>query len=74
MIQIKDNGIGIPQEEQAHLFNRFYRANNAKNIDGTGLGLNIAKHYTELMGGTVGFVSKLNEGATFWIALPIDDK
>ena len=71
LIQIKDSGIGIPQEENEQLFNRFFRANNAKNIEGTGLGLNIAKHYTELMGGTIGFVSKLNVGTTFWVELPI---
>jgi len=74
LIQIKDRGIGIPQEEQEQLFNRFYRAKNANNIEGTGLGLNIAKYYTELMGGTIGFVSKLNVGTTFWIELPIDNK
>ena len=71
LIQIKDSGIGIPQEEQEQLFKRFYRANNATNIEGTGLGLNIAKHYTKLMGGTIGFVSKQNIGTTFWVELPI---
>lgn len=73
LIQIKDYGMGIPQEEKEQLFNRFFRANNAINIEGTGLGLNIAKHYTELMGGTIGFVSKLNVGTTFWVELPIEN-
>jgi PAS domain S-box-containing protein len=72
LIQITDQGIGIPEDEQKQLFDRFYRAKNALNIEGTGLGLNIAKHYAELMGGTIGFVSKLNEGTTFWIEFPID--
>lgn len=72
LIQITDQGIGIPEEEQKHLFNRFFRAKNAHNIEGTGLGLNIAKHYTQLMGGTIGFKSKVNVGATFWIKLPMD--
>ncbi len=74
LIEIKDSGIGISLEEQKQLFNRFFRANNAVNIEGTGLGLNIARHYTKLMGGTIGFVSKLNKGTTFWVELPIDDK
>ncbi|SDI30711.1 PAS domain S-box protein [Winogradskyella thalassocola] len=73
LIEIKDSGIGIPQEEQDQLFNRFFRANNAINIEGTGLGLNIAKHYTELMGGTISFESKLNEGTTFCVELPINN-
>ena len=74
LIQIKDNGIGIPKKDQEQLFNRFFRANNVTNIEGTGLGLNIAKYNTELMGGTIGFVSQLNAGATFWVKLPIDYK
>nr|WP_321230210.1 PAS domain S-box protein [uncultured Psychroserpens sp.] len=73
LIQITDQGIGISEEEQKHLFDRFFRAKNANNIEGTGLGLNIAKYYTELMGGTIGYKSKLNVGTTFWIELPIDD-
>ena len=70
LIQITDQGIGIPEDEQKHLFNRFFRAKNANNIEGTGLGLNIAKHYTELMGGTIGFKSKPNVSTTFWVKLP----
>ncbi|WP_299111299.1 PAS domain S-box protein [uncultured Winogradskyella sp.] len=73
LIEIRDSGIGIPQEEQDQLFNRFFRANNAINIEGTGLGLNIAKHYTELMDGTISFKSKLNEGTTFCVELPINN-
>ncbi|GAA4946330.1 hypothetical protein GCM10023314_19530 [Algibacter agarivorans] len=71
LIQITDQGIGIPEEEQKHLFERFFRANNAINIEGTGLGLNIVKHYTELLGGIIGFKSRLNIGTTFWVELPI---
>ena len=71
IIQLTDQGIGIPEEDRARLFHRFYRANNAINIEGTGLGLNIAKHYTELMNGSIGFKSTLNKGTTFWIELPI---
>ncbi|WP_339626642.1 PAS domain S-box protein [uncultured Winogradskyella sp.] len=73
-IQIKDQGIGIPKEEERHLFKRFFRAKNVVNIEGTGLGLNIAKHYTELMGGSIGCKSLLNVGTTFWVDLPVDNR
>ncbi len=65
LFEITDNGMGIPKEEQTHIFTRFFRAKNVSNIEGTGLGLNIVKHYTELMGGTVSFVSEINKDTTF---------
>ncbi len=68
--EISDSGIGIPNEEQQYLFSRFFRAKNAVNIEGTGLGLNIVKHYTELMGGRVTFDSEVNKGATFIVSFP----
>ena len=71
LIQITDQGIGIPEEEQSHLFQRFFRASNAVNIEGTGLGLNIVKNYTELMGGTLEFNSEVNKGTTFSVEFPI---
>ena len=64
-ISITDMGIGIPEEEQKHLFDRFFRASNATNIKGTGLGLHIVKRYAELMNGTVSFVSIAGKGSTF---------
>lgn len=69
-VEIKDHGIGIPIEDQNNMFQRFYRATNVSNIQGTGLGLNIVKQYTELMGGTISFKSQLNEGSSFYIAFP----
>ncbi|WP_026898169.1 PAS domain-containing sensor histidine kinase [Daejeonella oryzae] len=63
-IMVKDNGIGIPQEEQKYLFEPFFRANNTGNIPGTGLGLNIVKRYAELMGGEVIYKSAQNRGTT----------
>ena len=73
-IAIQDQGMGIPEDEQEQLFNRFFRARNAVNIPGTGLGLHIVKHYTELMGGTVTFKSHPGEGSTFYIKLPVQIK
>ena len=66
-ISVKDSGIGISEEDQVSLFNRFYRASNAGQIQGTGLGLNIVKRYVNIMGGQIIFESKLNKGSTFSI-------
>ncbi|SDS23968.1 PAS domain S-box-containing protein [Polaribacter sp. KT25b] len=73
-IKIIDQGIGIPQEDQANMFQRFYRADNAANIQGTGLGLNIVKQYTDLMDGTINFKSELNKGSTFYLEFPLKEK
>jgi len=69
-IEVEDKGIGIPEEEQEQLFSRFFRATNALNIKGTGLGLTIVKRYLELMGGEISFVSKANQGTTFTVVIP----
>ena len=66
-LQVQDQGIGIPKEEQEKLFERFFRGKNAQNIQGTGLGLNIVKQYVDLMEGTIDFNSKINKGTTFLI-------
>ncbi len=71
-IQIQDQGIGIPKEEQQHLFERFYRANNVTNIQGTGLGLNIVSKYLEAMNGNIEFESELNKGTRFNISIPLN--
>jgi len=63
-ITVKDNGIGIPEEEQKNLFEPFFRAHNTGNIPGTGLGLNIVKRYIALMGGKVICQSAQNQGTT----------
>ncbi len=70
-LQVADEGMGIPIEEQDNLFERFFRAKNATNIQGTGLGLHIVKQYTELMGGTISFKSKLGKGAIFYVDFPV---
>lgn len=68
-ITIKDHGIGIPEEELVHLFDPFYRASNAKDYSGTGLGTSIAKEYVELIGGTIHVSSQLGKGTEFEIQL-----
>lgn len=65
LMTIKDNGIGIPETDQVHLFEPFFRAHNTGNIPGTGLGLNIVLRYASLMNGQVHFESIINQGTTF---------
>jgi two-component system sensor kinase FixL len=67
-IIIKDNGIGIPDTDQKHLFEPFFRAHNIGNIPGTGLGLNIVARYTRLMNGKIDFKSIVNQGTSFTIS------
>lgn len=71
IIKVRDYGIGIPKEEQEYLFTRFFRAKNATNIQGTGLGLNIVRKYLELMNGSISFESKLQEGTIFIVKFPL---
>ncbi|MBK6619435.1 MAG: PAS domain-containing sensor histidine kinase [Saprospirales bacterium] len=74
LIDIIDKGIGIPDADQPYLFTRFFRAANATNIQGTGLGLNIVKRYIDLVGGSITFESQLNEGTIFTVCLPLLQK
>lgn len=67
---IRDEGIGIPAEDQKHLFERFFRARNAGNVQGTGLGLNIVKRYSELLDGEIKVVSEYEKGTTFTVSIP----
>jgi PAS domain S-box-containing protein len=69
-IKVRDYGIGIPEQDQPHMFGRFFRATNVANIQGTGLGLVIVKRYLDLMGGSIDFESKENEGTTFIVEIP----
>ncbi len=71
-ISITDKGIGIPISDQVHLFERFFRASNATNIQGTGLGLHIVGRYIDLMNGTITYKSELEIGSQFTINLPIE--
>ena len=73
-IAVRDYGMGIPVDEQKSLFERFFRAKNALNIQGTGLGLSIVAKYVEVLNGTIRFESELNKGTVFYINLPLQDE
>jgi signal transduction histidine kinase len=70
---VQDQGYGIAEEDQAHLFEKFYRGSDlrVKKIPGTGLGLRISKSLVEMMGGKMWFESVLEVGSTFHFTLPI---
>lgn len=72
LIEITDNGIGIPEKELPKIFEEFYRASNAKEVErnGTGLGLSIAKQIVELHRGRIWVESQEGKGSTFFIELP----
>lgn len=69
-LRVTDTGIGISEEDQKHLFDRFFRAANAANIQGTGLGLHIVAQYTQLLQGQLSFRSVLGQGTTFYLQFP----
>ena len=73
-IKVRDVGIGIGVEDQQHLFTSFFRAGNALNIQGTGLGLHIVKRYTDLLGGSLDLNSILDQGTTVTISIPSNYK
>jgi len=73
VVTVTDDGIGIPQDAQGRVFERFYRIDRARSRErgGTGLGLAIVKHVAELHGGRVEVASELGEGSTFTAYLPL---
>jgi len=70
-ISVKDEGIGISDDDQIHLFSSFFRGKNVLNIQGTGLGLHIVKRYMDLLDGEVHLESQLGKGTTITIKIPI---
>ena len=71
IFEVQDQGIGIPEKDQKHIFERYFRAENAVLNQGTGIGLNIAKTHLENLGGNISFASKESEGTKFTVELPI---
>ena len=69
-LEVRDQGIGISEEDMEHLFSSFYRAKNAVNIQGTGMGLHIVKRYLDLLEGDISVESVLDRGTSFYIHLP----
>ncbi|WP_186758059.1 sensor histidine kinase [Echinicola salinicaeni] len=73
ILEVEDMGIGIPEEDKKHLFDRFFRAKNATNIEGTGLGLSIVKRYLEILKGRITVDSHINKGTVFKVQIPIQN-
>ena len=73
VIRVADTGVGIPQEDLPHIFDRFYRVDKARSREtgGTGLGLSIVKQFVLLHGGTIDAKSTFGQGTTFTIELPL---
>jgi len=71
LVSVKDEGMGISNDDQQHMFTSFYRGKNVVNIQGTGLGLHIVKRYTDLIHGSVSLQSRLGEGTTITVELPL---
>ncbi len=69
-ISVADKGIGISEEDKQHLFERFFRAKNASNIQGTGLGLHIVAKYIQLLQGEIEIETELNKGTSITVTLP----
>jgi two-component system, OmpR family, phosphate regulon sensor histidine kinase PhoR len=74
-VSVVDTGIGVPDEDQPRLFERFYRVDKARSreLGGTGLGLAIVKHLVQAQGGSLGVQSVLHKGSRFWFTLPVHD-
>jgi len=71
VIGVRDEGMGIGEDDQVHLFSSFFRGANAVDIEGTGLGRHIVQRYAELLGGTVTLKSRLHEGTIVTLEIPL---
>lgn len=72
-VNVRDSGVGIPEDEQKKIFKKFYRASNASEVqpNGNGLGLFITRNIIKRHGGNIGFESQIDRGTTFWFTLPL---
>ena len=73
-LEVEDTGKGIPAEDQPRVFERFYRSESARGVEGFGLGLAIAKRMVDLMGGEIGLRSEPGKGSLFWVRLRASEK
>ncbi|MBN9391219.1 MAG: GAF domain-containing sensor histidine kinase [Chloroflexi bacterium] len=71
VFSVKDQGIGIPPQEQSRIYEIFFRASNVANVRGSGMGLTIVRHCLELHGGSISFTSEVGQGTTFTISIPL---
>ena len=69
VLQVEDNGIGIPKEDIPRIFERFYRVDKSRKSGGTGLGLAIVKHIVKIFNGEINIESELNKGSTFTVTI-----
>lgn len=74
MVSVQDNGVGIPRDELANLFERFFRASTSTGIAGTGIGLHLTQHFIHLHGGSIEVESVVGTGSTFTVHLPIEQE
>jgi signal transduction histidine kinase len=72
ILYIEDKGIGIPENDINMIFEPFHRANNVKNIEGTGLGMSIVKRSLDLCKGKISISSKVNEGTNITLTIPYE--
>jgi len=71
LVSVRDTGIGIPEDDLPHIFERFYKVDKARSGGGTGLGLAIAKHIVQAHGGNIRVESLLDKGSVFAFTLPV---
>jgi len=71
LVSVRDTGMGIPEDDLPHIFERFYKVDKARSGGGTGLGLAIAKHIVQAHGGDIRVESVLDKGSTFMFTLPV---
>ena len=72
-VSVRDSGVGMTEEEQKHIFDKFWQADSSRSVAGNGLGLSIVKRITQIAGGEITVKSRPNEGSVFTVVLPPTD-